>query len=406
MKKKLLLSLLLCTGLLLTGCSKGMVIATVNGTRVYESSVRDLITAYFQYYGVSDPTSSTYQEFADQVVDLAVETAVQNEIVAQKVKEYGLDVLSEDEKAEIESNVDQSIQSLKDQYYEIAKQADPDGTEESWQQTAQDNVDNYFKDNDVSRESLIEDWTASKQATKLYERVTENITVTEEEVQDEYDTRVAEMKETYAESPNSFEQDMMNGATIYYRPAGFREIKQILIAFNEEDSETIATLQNQGDTQGAEEAKKAALANIQEKAQGVLDSLKKDGSNFDEVMKENTDDTTTEPYAVGNLGEDTSYMEAFTQAAFALQKPGDISGLVATDYGYHILCYAGDIQEGAVPFEEVKAYTEEQLLSSKKQEAYQQQLEAWQAEMDVEIYADRIDLTKYKSEATSTTTGY
>ena len=253
---------------------------------------------------------------------------------------------------------------------------------------------------------MIEDWTASKQATKLYERVTENITVTEEEVQDEYDTRVAEMKETYAESPNSFEQDMMNGATIYYRPAGFREIKQILIAFNEEDSETIATLQNQGDTQGAEEAKKAALANIQEKAQGVLDSLKKDGSNFDEVMKENTDDTTTEPYAVGNLGEDTSYVEAFTQAAFALQKPGDISGLVATDYGYHILCYAGDIQEGAVPFEEVKAYTEEQLLSSKKQEAYQQQLEAWQAEMDVEIYADRIDLTKYKSEATSTTTGY
>lgn len=81
------------------------------------------------------------------------------------------------------------FKQLKDQYYEIAKQADPDGTEEAWQQTAQDNVDNYFKDNDVSRESLIEDWTASKQATKLYERVTENITVTEEEVHDEYDTR-------------------------------------------------------------------------------------------------------------------------------------------------------------------------------------------------------------------------
>ena len=322
--------------------------------------MRDLITAYFQYYGVSDPTSSTYQEFADQVVDLAVETAVQNEIVAQKVKEYGLDVLSEDEKVEIESKVDQSIQALKDQYYEIAKQADPDGTEEAWQQTAQDNVDNYFKDNDVSRESLIEDWTASKQATKLYERVTENITVTEEEVHDEYDTRVAEMKETYAESPNSFEQDMMNGATIYYRPAGFREIKQILIAFNEEDSETIATLQNQGDTQGAEEAKKAALANIQEKAQGVLDSLKKDGSNFDEVMKENTDDTTTEPYAVGNLGEDTSYVEAFTQAAFALQNPGDISGLVATDYANHVLICMFSISiipergivESCIPFTE------------------------------------------------------
>ena len=115
---------------------------------------------------------------------------------------------------------------------------------------------------------------------------------------------------------------------------------------------------------------------------------------------------TAEPYAVGNLGGgDTSYGGLYP-GLLCPAKAGDISGLVATDYGYHILCYAGDIQEGAVPFEEVKAYTEEQLLSSKKQEAYQQQLEAWQAEMDVEIYADHIDLTKYKSEATSTTTGY
>ncbi len=402
MKKKILLPMLLCAGLLLSGCSKGMVVATVNGTRIYESSIKDTITGYLQYYGVYDPTDETYQEFTSQVVDLSLEIAVQNEIIKQKAHEYGLDVLSEDEIAEIETSVDESIQSIKDQYYESAKSADPDGTEESWQQTAQENLEQYMEQAGITRESEIENQKIQAQSLKLYNRVTEGVTVTEEEVRDEYDTRVAEMKETYEETPSSFEQDMMYGSTIYYRPAGFREIKHILISFTDEDSETISELENAGDTEGAEQARQTALANIQEEAQSVLDSLKKDGSNFDEVMEANTDDSSTEPYAVGNLGDDTSYVAEFTEAAFALKKPGDISGLVATDYGYHILYYVGDIQEGAVPYEEVKEYTEEQLLSSKKQQVYQDQLTTWESEMDVQIYADRVNLSNYKTEPTST----
>ena len=224
---------------------------------------------------------------------------------------------------------------------------------------------------------------ASK-ATKLYERVTENITVTEEEVHDQYDTRVAEMKETYAESPNSFEQDMINGATIYYRPAGFREYQANSNCLQRRGFRNHRHPAKPGRyprRRGSEKRLRWPISRKRRRAYWY--SLKKDGSNFDEVMKENTDDTTTEPYAVGNLGEDTSLCGGLYPGCFCPAKAGDISGLVATDYGYHILCYAGDIQEGAVPFEEVKAYTEGQLLSSKKQEAYQQQLEAWQAEMDV-----------------------
>ena len=91
--------------------------------------------------------TSYYQEFADQVLWLS--KPLYNEIVArEKVKEAAA---GEDEKAEMKSDVDQSIQIAK-RPYEIAKQADP-VRRVPGRQTAQDNVDNYFKDNDVSREN-------------------------------------------------------------------------------------------------------------------------------------------------------------------------------------------------------------------------------------------------------------
>ena len=128
-----------------------------------------------------------------------------------------------------------------------------------------------------------------------------------------------------------------------------------------------------------------------------MDQLKKDGSNFDEIMKNNTDDTGSGLYYVGNLGDNTSYEASFTKAALAMKKPGEISGLVASSYGYHILYYVEDVKECAMPLTDVKEYTKEQLLSTKKQNVYADQLEQWKNEYTVKTYADRVDLTKYKT---------
>ncbi len=73
-----------------------------------------------------------------------------------------------------------------------------------------------------------------------------------------------------------------------------------------------------------------------EKAQQILDSVKK-GIDFSELAKRNSDDSLS-AIAGGNLGyvKKGSFVKPFEEAVIVLQ-PGEISGLVETQFGYHII---------------------------------------------------------------------
>ena len=47
----------------------------------------------------------------------------------------------------------------------------------------------------------------------------------------------------------------------------------------------------------------------------------------------------------------TTYGDAFTAGAMALENVGDISDVVTTDYGYFIFRYADDLTAGSADFE-------------------------------------------------------
>jgi peptidyl-prolyl cis-trans isomerase D len=104
-------------------------------------------------------------------------------------------------------------------------------------------------------------------------------------------------------------------------------------------------------TQGKSDAeKKAALA----KAEDILKQLKA-GADFGELAKKNSEDGSNAPKG-GDLGWFVrgQMVPEFDKAAFAM-KAGEMSGIVTTEYGYHIIKVNEKEEQRVKPFEEVKA---------------------------------------------------
>ncbi|NOS84591.1 MAG: parvulin peptidyl-prolyl isomerase [Ignavibacteria bacterium] len=73
-----------------------------------------------------------------------------------------------------------------------------------------------------------------------------------------------------------------------------------------------------------------------DKAEKILDSVKA-GGNFEELAKRNSDDSLSALQG-GALGKSKkgSFVKEFEDAAFLL-KPGEVSGIVESEFGYHII---------------------------------------------------------------------
>jgi peptidyl-prolyl cis-trans isomerase D len=106
------------------------------------------------------------------------------------------------------------------------------------------------------------------------------------------------------------------------------------------------------------------------KAQGILDQLKKDnGADFAELAKKDSDDPGSKDQG-GELGfiKRGATVPAFENAAFSLQ-PGQISGLVKTQFGYHIIQCEAKQAAHTQSFEEVKPKILALLTEQKEQTA-------------------------------------
>ena len=104
-------------------------------------------------------------------------------------------------------------------------------------------------------------------------------------------------------------------------------------------------------------------------AQDVEAQLKK-GGNFADLAKKYSTDSTKEKG--GDLGwfDRGKMVPEFDKAAFAL-KDGETSGIVKSNFGYHIIKVTGKRPAGYAPFDEVKDQIKAAILPSKQQEVFQ-----------------------------------
>ena len=102
----------------------------------------------------------------------------------------------------------------------------------------------------------------------------------------------------------------------------------------------------------------ASKAAAKEKAAKLLAEVKAAPDKFAEVAKANSDDTGSAEQG-GDLGFFSRDMmvKPFSDAAFGM-KEGEISDLVESEYGFHIIQVTGSKGSGERPFDEVKAEVE------------------------------------------------
>jgi len=128
----------------------------------------------------------------------------------------------------------------------------------------------------------------------------------------------------------------------------------------------------------------AAKQQAKTKAETVLKDLRA-GKDFAAAAKENSQDPGSAPNG-GDLGffEQGQMVPQFEQAAFAL-KPGEMSELVETQFGYHIIKVAEKQTQRVVPLEEAKPQIEQYLGQQNRQAEMQTFVNALKAKAKIEI---------------------
>ncbi len=110
------------------------------------------------------------------------------------------------------------------------------------------------------------------------------------------------------------------------------------------------------------------LVKSQPEAQALLDELKK-GARFEDLAKgKSLDSSAAQGGDLGWFGKG-NMVPVFEKAAFAL-KEGQVSGIIKSQFGYHIIKLTGKRAAGTKPFEEVKEQIKAGIMPQKQQQVF------------------------------------
>lgn len=116
------------------------------------------------------------------------------------------------------------------------------------------------------------------------------------------------------------------------------------------------------------------------------------GAKFADIALEYGQDSTAEDGGeLGSFAYDTDELLADFMDKVKPLKEGEISGVVQSTAGYHIITVKDVQAEDITPaFDEIKDDVTEELLAEKKQTKYEEQMTSWKTELKVTTYEDKI----------------
>lgn len=410
------LALTLSLAALLPALAEDEVVMTVNGVKVTKAQLDIYAQMFGETYGV-DPAD-------ESIVSYALNYLLQGVFIEQKSAELNLS-LTDEEKASCQTEWETTVQAYADS---LLTSEEP--TEEEKAQAYTDALAAA-----EAQDFTVEMLELSLLSEKLMNELIKDVTVTEEDAKTVYDAYVAEDTVTYGgEDGYANYEYMVNYGPMmemygmgtyrepYVIPEGIRGITHILLAVDEalltEYNDAVARLEEAQDATEAETTEEPAetteepqepvtqedidaleaqiLASVQTTVDEINQKLQ-NGASFDDLIKEygtdggmNDEATLATGYGVHKDSE--TYDLTFRDEAFnQLEKIGDVSAPVVTQFGVHILCYKSDFAAGPVPFENVKDALMEEALVNAQNEVITQVVTQWQNDATI-VLADGYSL--------------
>jgi peptidyl-prolyl cis-trans isomerase C len=126
-------------------------------------------------------------------------------------------------------------------------------------------------------------------------------------------------------------------------------------------------------------------------AKSLREQVVADPSKFEELAKTNSVDTATAARGgdLGFFGQGRMVAE-FERAAFNLENPGDLSEVVQTPFGFHIIKLLERKDGPAKPFEEVKDRIRVAMVNQRRQEQVTKRFDQVKADAKIEVHEDAL----------------
>ncbi len=125
------------------------------------------------------------------------------------------------------------------------------------------------------------------------------------------------------------------------------------------------------------------VTQVEERAAAVLAEIRT-GADFSEMARQHSEDDVTPPGGdLGWFGQGRMVPE-FDQAAFSLAD-GDVSDLVRTEFGFHIIMMTGSRQAGTQPFDEVRDSIMQEMGFRQAQDRMQEQAGQLRKKLDQQV---------------------
>ena len=311
--------------------------------------------------------------------EVVVDTLAEEAIVQYMAGQLGLG-LTEEQQAQFAEEAQQAYEGLVDSYYQTYLANQYESEEEGLAAAAQAVIEMGY-DYDYYLEAL----TDNQLISNVYDYVTKDVTVSEEEIEAAYDSYVADDEAPYAD-PYQFENAFSSDTTIYYTPEGYRNVKHILFKFSDEQAASYDELTTRLADLEAEQL--AAAATPAPEATEAAETAETEATAEAEP--------TEAPRAASEIEADIAeaseqaWDPAFTEGALSIEEVGGLSAPVRGVYGIHLIYYAGDIAAGATPLETVHDEVEELTLQNKVSQTYADQVSAWKEELNLVTYPENL----------------